>query len=204
MAELNDTADETLMLRFQGGDRRALATLVRRHKGLVFNFILRHVRSPAAAEDLTQDVFVRIVQNAAGFKHESRFMTWTLSIARNLCIDHLRKMSHRRHASLDQPLGDGDTGTSLGDRIADDHPEAAADRRLVSRDIAERVERAVEELPDEQREVFVLRQVAKVSFKEIAAITGAPENTVKSRMRYALERLKEALSEYEEYARALR
>ncbi len=204
VADLTDIADETLMLQFQGGDRRALAALVRRHKLLVYNFILRHVRSPATAEDLTQDVFVRIVQNASGFKHESRFLTWMLSIARNLSIDHLRKMSHRRHFSLDQPVSSDDQGAPLGERIADLHPNASAERRVVSQDIGERVVRAVDELPDEQREVFVLRQVAKVPFKEIAEMTGVPENTVKSRMRYALERLQEALSEYEEYARALR
>jgi RNA polymerase sigma-70 factor (ECF subfamily) len=206
VADVNEITDETLMMQFQGGDRRAFATLVGRHKSPVYNFILRQVRTKATAEDLTQDVFVRVVQSAATFKHEARFTTWVYSIARNICIDHVRKMSLRRHPSLEQPIGkDRDPpGTPLGDRIADDHPSASAERCVVSADIAERVTVAVEQLPPEQREVFLLRQLAKIPFKDIAKMTGVPENTVKSRMRYALERLQEALSEYEEYARALR
>jgi RNA polymerase sigma-70 factor (ECF subfamily) len=206
VAKVNDISDETLMMQFQGGDRRAFGVLVGRHKSPVYNFILRQVRNKTIAEDLTQDVFVRVVQSASTFKHEARFTTWVYSIARNLCIDHLRKMSLRRHPSLEQPSGkDRDNkGTPLGDRIADEHPTASAERRVMSADIGERVALAVESLPPEQREVFLLRQMAKVPFKDIAEMTGVPENTVKSRMRYALERLQEALSDYEEYARALR
>ena len=192
------------MLQFQGGDRPAFSTLVRRHKTPIYNFILRKVRSPTAAEDLPQDLFVRVVQKAATFKHEARFTTWAYSIARNLCIDHLRKMSLRRHPSLDQASGRDPSGATLGERVADDHPSAAADRRATSVDIGERIVTAVDGLPPEQREVFLLRQLGKVPFKDIAKMTGVPENTVKSRMRYALERLQDALCEYEDYARALR
>jgi RNA polymerase sigma-70 factor (ECF subfamily) len=203
-ADRNEVTDEVLMMQFQGGERSAFTILVRRHKTPIFNFILRQVRTRATAEDLTQDVFVRVVQNAATFKHEARFTTWVYSIARNLCIDHLRKMSLRRHPSLDQASGKDKDGPTLGEKVADDHPSAAADRRVTATDIGERIIVAVEALPPEQREVFLLRQLAKVPFKEIAKMTGVPENTVKSRMRYALERLQEALSEYEDYARALR
>ena len=203
-SEPNGVSDEVLMMQFQGGDRSAFTVLVRRHKTPIFNFILRQVRTKSTAEDLTQDVFVRVVQNAATFKHEARFTTWVYSIARNLCIDHLRKMSLRRHPSLDQATGKDKDGPTLGERVADKHHSAAADRQAMSADIAARIVDAVDELPVEQREVFLLRQLGKVPFKEIAKMTGVPENTVKSRMRYALERLQEALSEYEDYARALR
>jgi RNA polymerase sigma-70 factor (ECF subfamily) len=203
-SDTHDVSDEVLMMQFQAGDRRAFAVLVRRHKTPIYNFILRQVRSRTTAEDLTQDVFVRVVQSAATFKHEARFSTWVYSIGRNLCIDHLRKMSLRRHPSLNQPSGKDADGPSLGDRVADEHPSASADRRAVSSDIGERIIAAVEDLNPEQREVFLLRQLGKVPFKDIAKMTGVPENTVKSRMRYALEKLQEALSEYEDYARALR
>ena len=203
-SDLADVSDETLMMRFQGGDRSAFGVLVRRHKTPIYNFILRQVRNKSTAEDLCQDVFVKVVHNAATFKHEARFTTWVYSIARNLCIDHLRKMSLRRHPSLDQASGRSDDGPTLGERIPNQHPSSAADRQVTSTDIGERIVRAVETLPAEQREVFLLRTTAKVPFKEIAKMTGVPENTVKSRMRYALERLQEALSEYEDYARALR
>jgi RNA polymerase sigma-70 factor (ECF subfamily) len=113
-------------------------------------------------------------------------------------------MSLRRHPSLDQATGRDAGGPTLGERVANEHPESAADRSAMSTDIGARIVKAVEALPPEQREVYLLRQMAKVPFKEIAKMTGVPENTVKSRMRYALERLQEALSEYEDYARALR
>jgi RNA polymerase sigma-70 factor (ECF subfamily) len=200
-----DATDEMLMVRYQRGDREAFAMLVRRYKTPIFNFILRQVRSQNTAEDVTQDVFLRVVQNAAEFKHEARFSTWLYTIARNLCVDHLRKLSHRRHPSLDQPAsGDGSDARPLLDQVADPHPRASVERTAVSTEVQSKIIEAVASLPDEQREVFLLREVANLPFKEIAEITGVGENTVKSRMRYALDRLQEALSEFEEYARALR
>jgi RNA polymerase sigma-70 factor, ECF subfamily len=201
-----EVTDEVLMMRFQGGDQSAFARLVRRHKTPVYNFILRSVRSREVAEDLVQDVFVKVVQNAAEFKHEARFSTWAYTIARNVCIDHLRKAALRRHPSLDQAANNnsGEDGPTLGERIADSHFGAAVDRVAIGTELGQRITRAVEELPPEQREVFLLREVANVPFKEIAEIVGVPENTTKSRMRYALERLQQALAEYEDYARALR
>ncbi len=200
-----EVTDEVLMMRFQAGDRSAFAGLVRRHKTPIFNFILRLVRSPNAAEDLVQDVFVKVVQSAGDFKHESKFSTWTYSIARNLCIDYLRKMSFRRHPSLDQPQGnDGEEGPTILERTADQKPGAAVERSVIGTEIARRIATCVEELPAEQKEVFLLREIANMPFKDIATVTGVPENTVKSRMRYALERLQGALAEYEDYAKALR
>lgn len=199
-----EVTDEVLMMRFQAGDRAAFASLVRRHKTPIYNFILRLVRAGSVAEDLVQDVFVKIVQNAVDFKHESRFTTWAYAIARNICIDHLRKMSFRQHQSLDQAHGESGDGPTLLDRTADRHPSAAVDRSVIGAELGIKITRCVEGLPQEQREVFLLREVANLPFKDIAGITGVPENTVKSRMRYALERLQEALSEYEDYARALR
>jgi RNA polymerase sigma-70 factor (ECF subfamily) len=84
------------------------------------------------------------------------------------------------------------------------HPSAAVERSAIGVQLGQRIVRCVERLPQEQREVFLLREVANLPFKDIAGITGVPENTVKSRMRYALERLQEDLAEYEDYARALR
>jgi RNA polymerase sigma-70 factor (ECF subfamily) len=198
-----DATDEALMIRFQSGDRSAFTFLVRRHQGPLFNFALRHLRSQPAAEEVVQDAFVRVVQNAADFKHEARFSTWLYTIARNLCIDQIRKRALRRHPSLDEPKRTEESdGPTLGEQTAD--ARANVERAAVSVEIREKVLAAVETLPDEQREVFLMREVSNLPFKEIAEIVGVPENTVKSRMRYALERLQAALSEFEEYARALR
>lgn len=202
-APREEISDEDLMIRFQAGDRASFVALVRRHKIAIYNFILRQVRASTTAEDLAQDVFVRIVQSAADFKHQARFTTWAFAIARNICIDHQRKMALRKHPSLDQESGDGE-GPTLGERTADTHHGASAERVAIGNEVQRRVARTIEELPEEQREVFLLREFGNVPFKDIATMTGVPENTVKSRMRYALERLQEALSEYEDYARALR
>lgn len=197
-----DPPDEALMLRYQDGDRAAFAQLVRRHQGPLYNFALRQVRIQQVAEDVVQETFVRVVQNAADFKHEARFTTWVYTITRNLCIDQLRKRALRKHPSLDESKGEEGDGPTLGEQTAD--PRASVEREATGTELKERIARAVDKLPDEQREVFLMREIANLPFKEIADITGVPENTVKSRMRYALERLQEALAEYEEYARALR
>ncbi len=191
------------MIRYQAGERTVFAVLVRRYQGPLYNFALRHLRNPSSAEEVVQDAFVRLVQNAGDFKHEARFSTWMFTIVRNLCIDQIRKQSLRRHPSLEEPkrAGEGE-GPSLGEQTADS--KANVERTAVSTEIRERLMQAVDALPDEQREVFLMREVSNLPFKEIAEIVGIPENTVKSRMRYALERLQAALSEYEEYARALR
>jgi RNA polymerase sigma-70 factor (ECF subfamily) len=200
-----EVSDEALMLRYQRGDLSAFAELVARHKTPLFNFVLRQVGASAPAEDLVQEVFVRVIENAGTFKHEAKFTTWAYTIARNLCVDQHRKASYRRHASLDErDAHDRGEGPSLGDQVADSHPRASTERRAIANEIQIRVVAALDALPGEQREVFLLRQVANLPFQEIASITGTPENTVKSRMRYALERLQEALTEFEEYARALR
>jgi RNA polymerase sigma-70 factor (ECF subfamily) len=198
-----EATDESLMIRFQSGDRTAFTLLVRRYQGPLFNFALRHVRSPPTAEEIVQDAFVRVVQNAADFKHEARFSTWLFTIVRNLCIDQIRKKALRKHPSLDEPKrSDEGDGPTLGEQTADSR--ANVERETVAVEIRERVIAAVDKLPEEQREVFLMREVSNLPFKEIAEIVGVPENTVKSRMRYALERLQEALSDFEEYARALR
>lgn len=197
-----EVADEALMLRFQRGDLEAFSLLVHRHKTPLYNFILRHVRTPSAAEDLLQDTFLKLVLNSSDFKHEARFTTWVYTIARNLCVDHFRKMSLRNHDSLDQPKSS--ERSPLGDRTRHPTIDGDVERSALSHELREQIIVAVENLPEEQREVFLLREVANLPFKEIAIITDTPENTVKSRMRYALERLQSALQAYEEDARALK
>lgn len=198
-----EETDEALMTRFQRGDRGAFAVLVRRHQAPLYNFALRQLGGQAAAEDVVQETFVRVAQNGADFKQAARLTTWLYTIARNLCVDALRKTALRRHPSLDEPSRDGDgTGATLGERVAD--VRSNVERNMLSTQIGEQVVRAILELPEEQREVFLLREVSSLPFREIAEIVGAQENTVKSRMRYALLRLQSALSDLEEYARALR
>jgi RNA polymerase sigma-70 factor (ECF subfamily) len=188
------------MLRYRDGDVRAFELLVTRHRKPVFNFILRFVRDPAQAEDVTQETFLRLVKGADAYERQAKFTTWLYTIARNLCIDASRRGKHRKAASLDAPIDD-ESGAVLLDLVPDG--AAGVDRQAQSRELAVRIRAAIESLPDEQREIFLLREVADLQFNEIAAVVGCPENTVKSRMRYALEKLREALEEYRDLARAV-
>jgi len=201
----HDPPDEVLVVRYQSGDRAALAILVRRHQGPLYNFALRNVRERTAAEDIVQEAFVRVAQSAGDFKADARFTTWVYTIVRNLCIDQLRKAVHRRHRSLDEARrGDEGEGPTLGEQTADTQVRADVERTAAATELRDRIAAAVEELPQEQREVYLMREVSNLRFREIADVMGIPENTVKSRMRYALERLQEALADFEEQARALR
>jgi RNA polymerase sigma-70 factor (ECF subfamily) len=193
-------ANETLMLRFRNGDVRAFEILLARHRQSIFEFILRSVgpHNTAQAEDLTQETFLRVVKQASTYEQRAKFTTWLYTLARNLCIDASRRAKHRRAQSLDSA---DEEGNSLLDRTA--APNPAVDRQVISRQLQTRLEQAIGTLPDDQREVFLMRESADLSFKEIADIIGVSENTVKSRMRYALEKLRAALDEYQDMARAL-
>jgi len=202
---LPDPPDEVLVVRFQSGDRAAFAMLVRRHQSGLYNFALRNLRERTAAEDIVQEAFVRVAQSAADFKADARFSTWVYTIVRNLCIDQIRKNALRRHPSLDESRkSDEGEGPTLGEQTADPRGRADVERTVEGGRLKERIQAAIDALPDDQREVYLMREMSNLRFKEIADITGVPENTVKSRMRYALERLQEALVEFEEHARALR
>ncbi len=199
--DLGSLSDDDLLTRFNSGDAAAFEVLLERYRRPVYNFILRSVRQRDRAEELLQDVFLRVVQRSGDFKGQSKFSTWLYTIARNMCIDHSRKMQFRRHRSLDAPSRgrDSEEGPSMLDRVPG--KDLGADRDAIGGELRKKIAAAIEVLPDDQREVFLMRQVSHLPFKEIADIVGVPENTVKSRMRYALERLQEALAEYEDYAR---
>ncbi len=188
-----DASDEQLMLAYRFGDVRAFEVLVRRHRKAIFNFCLRLVGQRERAEDLVQETFIKMAKNAGSFRERAKLSTWMYTIARNLCIDELRKMRHRNAVSLDGPApGQDDGAQPLVDRVhaSSPGPDRSADAARLGPLLVE----ALAALPDEQREVFVLREYSGVPFKEIAEITGTPVNTVKSRMRYALEGLRRYLA----------
>ncbi|MBX3272818.1 MAG: RNA polymerase sigma factor [Sandaracinaceae bacterium] len=197
-----DHSDEELLRRFNEGDPEAFEELVRRYERPLYNFIFRSVRRRERADELLQDVFLKVVQRSQDFKGDSKLSTWLYTIARNLCIDHSRKMVFRRHQSLDAPGPGPEGGPTLLERTAGTGAEP--DRAAVTEDLRRRIGEAIEELPEEQREVFLMRHVQGMRFKDIADVVGVPENTVKSRMRYALERLQRALADYEDYVDELK
>ena len=189
------------MAAYQKGDVEAFSQLVARHERPLWNFLRRFVQEPAVAEDLLQEVFLRVVRSAGEWQPSAKFSTWLYTIARNLCTDAARRASLRRASSLDGAAsgagggGDGEDGSGPRriDTVVGGDP--GGERALQDREIAQRIEQAVRALPDAQREVFLMREVMDMSFAEIASAVGASEPTVKSRMRYALTRLREALAE---------
>jgi RNA polymerase sigma-70 factor (ECF subfamily) len=190
--ELETLTDEDLMERYREGDARAFEVLLNRHSRSVYHFALRSVGRSDRAEDLMQEVFLRIVKGAANYRRRAKFTTWLYTIARNLCVDHLRRQKFRRTVSLDQPQGEDPDGAPLLDRVADD--ALLEDRRAMDRQFSRNLERALADLNPDQREVFLLREFEDLPFADIATIVGCPLNTVKSRMRYALEALRAALT----------
>lgn len=187
-------ADEDLMERFRDGDVRAFEVLLERHERGVFHFAFRFTRDRELANDLMQETFLRVVKNAKSYSRKARFTTWLYTIARNQCIDAARKARYRRADSLDAPMAGDPDGRPLGESIAG-QSDAGFDR--VDRvEMSGRIEGAIAQLSDEQREVFLMREIMQLQFNEIAEIVGISENTVKSRMRYALENLRLRLADY--------
>ncbi len=174
--------DERLMLRFQGGDVRAFEELVRRHRTPLFSFLLRLTGDRGRAEDLCQETFLRVVRAAAGWEKRAAFRSWLYAVARNQAVDAARRQALRRTEPLDDPA-----------RAAEPSDDPAPDRGAEAALLRPKLEAALAALPLEQREVFLLREHAGLRFHEIAEATGVPENTVKSRMRYALEALRARL-----------
>jgi RNA polymerase sigma-70 factor (ECF subfamily) len=196
---MSDPSDEQLMHAYRGGDPRAFEELLARHERPVWSFLRRSVGDPTLAEDLLQEVFLRVVKGRDGWKGESKFSTWVYAIARNLCVDQSRRAVHRDAASLDAPTRrDDERADTLHDHVA----TRARDAEGLTSDgqLRARIDAAVAALPSDQREVFLMREVMDMPFAEIAGVVGAPEPTVKSRMRYALERLRAALGDFREEA----
>jgi RNA polymerase sigma-70 factor (ECF subfamily) len=182
------------MTAYQRGDANAFAELVARHEKPLWGFLRRLVRDEGAAEDLLQETFMRVIQGAAAWQPNAKFSTWLYTIGRNLCIDHARKLQHRRALSLDGHAGaDEDAAPRLHEQLAG--TDRGAERSALNRELAGRLDRAIAALPEPQREVFVMREVLDLPFAEIAEAVGASEATVKSRMRYALQRLRSELDE---------
>lgn len=184
------TADEALMSRYRDGDAGAFETLYQRHRGGLFRFILRQCGEQAVAEELFQDVWLRVIKARASYEVKARFTTWLYQVARNRVIDHYR------HQSL-RVVEDSDTGS-------DGAAEPAApvyeqpDRCTESAQSMDRLLALIVRLPPDQREAFLLREEAGMSIDEIAECTGVPPETAKSRLRYAVNKLRAGLSEYHE------
>ena len=176
-------SDEALMLAWAGGSAHAFEPLYSRHRAPLYRFLLRQLREPALADELFQDVWQRVIAARASWRPDALFTTWLYRIAHNRLNDHWRAAKHRP-----PPPTDADERTA---RMPDPHPP---ERILSDFEQRRRLQLAMDELPEEQREVLVLRLERELSLEEIAEITGVGRETVKSRLRYAMDKLRARLA----------
>lgn len=185
---LDERSDEQLMLAFQGGDARAFEMLLTRHEKGAYGFALRMVGDSMLAEEIVQEAFLRIIRSARRYRAKANFRNYVYRIVRNLCLDFLRK---RPRESRPPDLKAGSPGTPEG--IPDGNP--GPEHHVGTAQLRSAIQRALFHLPEDQREAFLLKEVKGMKLQDVAAVTGANLNTVKSRLRYALIRLRELLSE---------
>jgi len=174
--------DSALMLRYRDGDVSAFETLYRRHNDALYRYLLRLCRNPGTAEDVFQDAWSKIVRARDRYRPTARFTTYLYRVAHNCFIDNLRR--NRRH----------DRGIEFAPEQhahPGESPELVTERTLAR----ERLAAALRELPDEQRDAFLLREEAGLGVDEIATVTGCNRETAKSRLRYAVAKLRAAIDE---------
>ena len=181
-----EAGDEQLMLAYREGDAGAFEQLYKRHKGALFRFVLRSIRDRAVAEELYQEIWMRAIEARARYEVQAKFTTWLYTIAHNRLVDHWRKRGLTL-VSLDQE----ESGASDPPAGASYEPQ----RMLEAKQSAARLARALEALPPAQREAFLLHEEADMSVAEIARTTGVDEEAAKSRLRYALSKLKQAMAD---------
>jgi len=176
------------MLRFSGGDPAAFDALYARHRGGVFRYLLRQCANRAVAEELFQDVWMNLAQTRSRYRVQAKFSTYLYTLAHNRLIDHFRRHKGLQLVSLDQeeddPIQLQASATLQPDRLAQ------------SREQASRLLRLVAALPDAQREAFVLHEEGGLSLDEIVEVAGSNREAVKSRLRYALAKLRDGMKDY--------
>lgn len=186
-----DSPDHELVRAVLDGDATAYRGLVERYQGRLYNVIYGMVRNREDARDLTQDAFVKAYKNLGRFRFGSSFYTWICRIGMNVAIDHLRKQKVRKAQEFD----DGIATKGQGGVISLAHHRNDPRKELHRKQIHARILAALDDLPDEQRQVVVLREMEGLSYKEIAEVMDIPEGTVMSRLYYARKKLQAALKE---------
>jgi RNA polymerase sigma-70 factor (ECF subfamily) len=174
--------DSALMLRYRDGDLAAFEVLYRRHNDAVFRYLLRLCQHRASAEDVFQDVWGKIVKARDSYRPTAKFSTFLYRVAHNCFIDHIRRNKRHTQTATMEPDSQPDQA---------DLPEVETERSLARR----RLEAALQELPEEQRDVFLLSEEAGLSLDQIAFVTDSNRETAKSRLRYAVNKLRAAIDE---------
>ena len=177
---MTERSDEELMLAYASGDARAFELLYTRHRGPLFRFLLRGLKRRELADELFQETWGRVIQARTRYRVEARFSTWLLQIAHNLVIDQYRR---------ERPEDNGETAENAF-RIAESDERERPDRVLSDFEQSRRLQDALAELPADQRGAFLLRVENGLGIEEIGEVMGVGRETAKSRLRYALEKLR--------------
>ena len=182
------TEDSILISRYVGGDERALEALIERHNQRISSFIYSKVNDRGITEDIFQDTFIKVIRTLkrGAYNEEGKFLPWVMRIAHNLIIDHFRKSSR-------MPMHNGADSFGVLSLMSDE--ELNAESRFVKDQIDNDLSALIEELPEDQREVLLMRIYRDMSFKEISENTGVSINTALGRMRYALINLRKIIKE---------
>jgi RNA polymerase sigma-70 factor (ECF subfamily) len=184
-------ADAELMLRFQGGDEAAFAELVRSFQGRVVSLAYRYLGSAADAEDLAQEVFLRVYRAKGGYEPSAKFSTWIYRITANASLNHLRAKKARSKVSREMPDGDDDGASEVADEDAE-----APGERMEKDELARVLRQIVDELPDRQRIAILLNKYEGLSYEDVAAAMDMSVMAVKSLLTRARVNIKEKLSPY--------
>ncbi|NMC41561.1 MAG: sigma-70 family RNA polymerase sigma factor [Bacteroidales bacterium] len=182
-------SDYELLQKFINGEQSCFGELIHRHKNKVYAYIAMYIRDQALAEDIFQDTFLKVIQSVKTGKYSDngKFLSWVMRIAHNLIIDHFRKQRQMNVLLNDDYESDLFNTKSL----ADSNVEDSMVRVQIRRD----VRKLINSLPEDQKEVVILRHYTGLSFKEIADITGVSINTALGRMRYALINMRKLMQE---------
>jgi RNA polymerase sigma-70 factor (ECF subfamily) len=186
-------SDADFMLRVKAGDQSAFEYLVQKYRRPMVSFMYRMARNAAAAEDLAQEVFLRVYRSRETYEASAKFTTWLYRIATNLAVNHARDTRHERpevQVSIDEP--DEDTGTTL------DVPDASmnAEQAMVRRERMMAIRQKVEALPDQQRLAVIMHKYQQMDYKQIAEVLKKSESATKSLLFRAYESLREQLKEF--------
>ena len=183
--------DLSLVERCRANDDAAFSEVVARYKAKIYNYVYRMTGSADDAEDLTQEVFIRMYTSIDSFRGQSSLNTWLFRIAGNLCIDRFRRSKNRVPAySLDEPLGDDAQTQEVADETYAPH------RLLQNAEMAEQIQTALSKLPEKLRATLLLHDIEGLPYEEIAQIAGCPLGTVKSRLFNARMQLRQHLAGY--------
>ena len=189
----NPDPDAVLMLRVKRGDRAAFAELVEKYKQPVMNLVYRTLHDETEAEDLAQNVFLQVYKSARRYESRARFSTWLFTIARNLCLNEIRRRSRHPADSIEESHAEHEDQPR---QQFEDKSSVAPPEKLLHGELAQKIEEALAELPENQRTAILLCRQEELSYEEIARVLGCSLSATKSLIHRGRETLKEKLKPY--------